>query len=66
MSKENSYEPTFSENYEKKFRQWQDNVYKESKSRETQYIKILDRIVTIPPKVHTINPMSDLLGNAVL
>ena len=66
MNNKNSYKPTFSEDYEKKLRQWQDNVYKESKTRETQHIQFLDRLFTIPPRVHPINPMSDLLGNAVL
>lgn len=60
------YKPTVSDQYAKKLKQWQDNVHKESKNRETENIKFFGRTFIIPPKVHAINPMSDLLGNSVL
>lgn len=65
-NKNSKYKPTVSDEYAKKLQQWQDNVYKESKSRKTQEIEFLGRTFVVPPKVHRINPMSDLLGNSVL
>lgn len=61
-----TYKKTVSDEYANKLKLWQDNVYKEFKTRKTQQINFLGRTFTIPPKVHPINPMSDLLGNAVL
>lgn len=60
------FKPKVSEEYAKKLQEWQDNVYKESKSRDTQEITFLGRTFVVPPKVHPINPMSDLLGDSVL
>jgi release factor glutamine methyltransferase len=62
----NNYKPTFSDEYARKLRQWQDNVYQESKGRRTQHAEFLGLRLNIPPTVHPINPMSDLLGGSVL
>ena len=65
MSSHN-YKPTVSEEYANKLRQWQDNVYHDLKEQATQHIDFLGLKLIVPPKVHPINPMSDLLGNSVL
>jgi len=65
-NKNTKYKPTVSKEYAQKLRKWQDNVYKESKTRDTQNIEFLGRKFSIPRGVHPINPMSDLLGKSVL
>lgn len=60
------YKPTVCDEYAAKIRRWQDDVYEYEKTRSTQHINFLGRTFTIPPKVHPINRMSDLLGNAIL
>ncbi|HCN82947.1 MAG TPA: methylase [Sphingobacteriaceae bacterium] len=60
------YKPTVSDEYAGKLRQWQDNVYNDLKQQSTQIIEFLGLRLTVPPKVHPVNPMSDLLGNSVL
>ena len=66
MTNKSIYKPTVSEEYVQKLRKWQENVYKESKTRDTQNIEFLGKKFSIPRGVHPINPMSDLLGNSVL
>lgn len=60
------YKPTVSKEYAEKLQKWQESVYKESKTRDTQNIEFLGRKFSIPRGIHPINPMSDLLGNSVL
>jgi release factor glutamine methyltransferase len=62
----NKFKPTVSDEYAEKLQQWQDNVYRGLKQQSTQVIDFLGLALTIPPKVHPVNPMSDLLGNSVL
>ncbi len=61
-----NYKPTVSEEYADKLRQWQNNVYQDLRQQSTQQIDFLGLKLTVPPKVHPVNPMSDLLGNSVL
>ena len=65
-SKRTAYKPTISTDYVQKLLEWQENVYNESKTRDTQNIEFLGRKFNIPRVVHPINPMSYLLGNSVL
>ncbi|OGL31043.1 methylase [Candidatus Saccharibacteria bacterium RIFCSPHIGHO2_02_FULL_47_12] len=60
------YKPTVSDEYAGKLKQWQDNIYEESKTKTTKNIEFLRKTFVVPPEVHPINPMSDLLGNSVL
>lgn len=60
------YKPTVSDSYAEKLREWQDNVHQEFKEAPLHEVEFLGRKFIIPPTVHPINPMSDLLGNAVL
>jgi release factor glutamine methyltransferase len=60
------FRPTVSEGYAEKIRKWQDNVYQELKSLDTQVVDFLGRRFVIPPTVHPINPMSDLIGSSIL
>jgi release factor glutamine methyltransferase len=60
------YKPTVSESHEKMLREWQDNVYQVLKTTLLHEVEFLGRKFQIPPTVHPINPMSDLVGNAVL
>lgn len=60
------FKPTVSNEYAEKLQQWQDNVYRELKSQAEQTVDILGLKLIVPPKVHPINAMSDLLGNTVL
>ncbi len=49
-----------------KLKEWQDNVYSEFKNQTTVTVNFLGRTFVIPPNVHTINPMSDLIGSSIL
>ena len=50
----------------KKLREWQDNLYSNLKGQKATTVEFLGRTFIIPPNVHMINPMSDLIGNVVL
>lgn len=60
------FKPTVSDARAETLREWQNNVHQELKQAPLQEVEFLGRRFIIPPTVHPINPMSDLLGNAVL
>jgi release factor glutamine methyltransferase len=60
------FRPSVSAEYVQKIRKWQNNVYEELKSLDTQVVDFLGRRFVIPPSVHPINPMFDLIGNSIL
>ena len=60
------YKPTVTNEYAGKLRQWQNNVYQDLKQQSKQVVDFLGLRLFIPPTVHPVNPMSDLLGNSVL
>lgn len=60
------HKPRMSADRVKQLREWQDNLYSDLKSQQTTTIEFLGRLFVIPPDVHMINPMSDLIGNSIL
>jgi release factor glutamine methyltransferase len=60
------FKPTVSREYAEKLRQWQNDIYEQERRRGTQTIDYLGLHLVVPPKVQPVNPMSDLLGRAVL
>jgi release factor glutamine methyltransferase len=63
-----SYVPTLPEEQIAQIRRWHDRAYAEStaESRVDQIFDYLGFNIVVPPQVHPINPMSHLLGEAVL
>jgi release factor glutamine methyltransferase len=49
-----------------RLRKWQDNLYSALRDQQTTTVEFLGRTFVIPPSVHMINPMSDLIGNSIL
>lgn len=60
------HKPRMSAEHAAKLREWQDKLYSDLKTQETTTIEFLGRTFVIPPNVHMINPMSDLIGNSIL
>lgn len=60
------YKPRMNSGYAQKLREWQDNLYLNLKNQQTATVEFLGRTFIIPPNVHMINPMSDLIGNSIL
>ena len=61
-----TYKPMMSNERVGRVRDWHERAYREARSRKPEKTAFLGRAFTIPSEVHSINPMSDLLGNAVL
>lgn len=62
------YVPTLSDDHVTQIRRWHDRAYAEAvaDSRDERTFDYLGFTIVIPPQVHPINPMSHLLGEAVL
>lgn len=60
------HKPRMSPERAAKLREWQDNLYAGLKQQTTTTVEFLGRSFVIPPNVHHINPMSDLIGNSIL
>jgi release factor glutamine methyltransferase len=60
------HKPRMDEERAQKLRLWQDALYQDLQRQQTTTTEFLGRTFVIPPNVHMINPMSDLIGNSVL
>lgn len=62
------FTPTVSAEYAELIRRWHENAYADARSAagSTQTFDYLGRIIDVPPEVHSITPVSHLLGKAVL
>jgi release factor glutamine methyltransferase len=67
-SEDAEYAPTLSDEYVAQIRRWHDRAYTEAvtDSRTAQTFEYLGFTIVVPPQVHPINPMSHLLGEAVI
>lgn len=62
----NGHKPRMDNERAQKLRSWQDALYRDLQSQQTTKIEFLGRTFVVPPNVHMINPMSDLIGNSIL
>jgi release factor glutamine methyltransferase len=60
------HKPRMDSERAQKLRSWQDALYQDLQRQQTTKIEFLGRTFVIPPNVHMINPMSDLIGNSIL
>jgi release factor glutamine methyltransferase len=60
------HKPRMDNERAQKLRSWQDSLYQELQRQQTTKVEFLGRTFVIPPNVHMINPMSDLIGNSIL
>jgi release factor glutamine methyltransferase len=60
------YTPTVSPEDVERIRRWHEAAYHGSRADTDRTFQFLGQTIVVPPHVQPINPMSDLLGNAVL
>jgi release factor glutamine methyltransferase len=60
------YTPTVSADEAARMRRWHEDAYRRGKVDTEQTFDYLGQTIVVPPDVQPINPMSDLLGRAVL
>jgi release factor glutamine methyltransferase len=60
------YTPTVSADAVDRMRRWHEDAYRRGKVDTEQTFDYLGQTIVVPPDVQPINPMSDLLGRAVL
>jgi release factor glutamine methyltransferase len=60
------YAPTMSAEDVERIRRWHEDAYHGSRAEIDRTFDFLGQTIVVPPHVQPINPMSDLLGNAVL
>ncbi|MBX7143686.1 MAG: methyltransferase [Oligoflexia bacterium] len=60
------HKPRMSPDQAQKLREWQNHLYSSLKNQQITTVNFLGRTFVVPPNVHMINPMSDLIGNSIL
>ena len=66
MSDTTGYPSTLTRDEIERLRRWHEKAYTEGAAAGPQSVEFLGRRLEVPPGVQPINPMSDLLGGAVL
>ena len=60
------YIPTLSADDVERIRRWHEDAYQSGRADADRTFELFGRVVVVPPHVQPINPMTDLLGGAVL